>query len=151
MANTGSSVARGGEFLVIWSNHPLAPMANRISLCGFSQCRIDTAVGFVTRVVGQLAWSLGIRDLTVKCDSTLAVKMVYDEITPQESMRALITSIRQLLVLQWNCHCYNGHVYREANHSADHLAQLATQFSLGFHVLNQPPSLVPWLLHDANE
>ncbi|KAF2284021.1 hypothetical protein GH714_018076 [Hevea brasiliensis] len=65
------------------------------------------------------------------------------------SFEALVFLIKRFLSLEWQCELM--HVYREANFSADYLANYAASLRIGLHIMEAPPSgVLHWLLHDSS-
>ncbi|XP_020412737.1 uncharacterized protein LOC109947231 [Prunus persica] len=95
-----------------------------------------------------LAWQMGLRQITVNSDSALVVDMVNGEWVDSHPMSVLLTKCRELLKSQWNCSIL--HVYRETNFAADFLAKMGHHKELGYHELSSPPDLMQPIL-DADK
>lgn len=94
-----------------------------------------------------LAWRNGIRELVEEVDSLCVTKLVSNEMVAPNASGPLLHVIKELLTRDWNVSLQ--HVYREANHSADFLANLALSVPVGIHVHESPPvGLNVWLQHD---
>ncbi|CAN1263395.1 Putative ribonuclease H protein At1g65750 [Linum perenne] len=90
----------------------------------------------------KMAWSMGIRKLSIQSDSRVAT-----EIRPCHQHRALVAEFHDLRNRQWEVSL--SHVYREANFAADYLANLGHSFSFGFQQILCPDSgLAYWLRYD---
>ncbi|CAN1840954.1 Putative ribonuclease H protein At1g65750 [Linum perenne] len=81
----------------------------------------------------RLAWSAGHRKILVQTDSRTALALLTDpgEVTHNHSLEVL--QFRELLTREWEV--ILKHVYREANHAADFLANPGHQLSYGVHLI----------------
>ncbi|CAN1745399.1 Putative ribonuclease H protein At1g65750 [Linum perenne] len=94
----------------------------------------------------KLAWDLGVRKLLVQSDSKAAVTILQKEDTNHQHA-ILVSEFIELKSRSWEVTI--NHVFREANCSADYLANLGHTFCLGLHLLLQPDSvLAHWLRFD---
>nr|DAD29471.1 TPA_asm: hypothetical protein HUJ06_030939 [Nelumbo nucifera] len=95
----------------------------------------------------QLAFRLQIRCIWIEGDSRLMMEMVNDLREPQSEVKSLVKECQSLLkqFKGWVAR----HEYREANQSADHLANLAVYADECEEWYNEPPpSLSPFLQDD---
>ncbi|CAN1850390.1 Putative ribonuclease H protein At1g65750 [Linum perenne] len=94
----------------------------------------------------KLAWDLGVRKLLVQSDSKAAVTILQKEDTNHQHA-ILVSEFIELKSRSWEVAI--THVFREANCSADYLANLGHTFCLGLHLFLQPDSvLAHWLRFD---
>lgn len=83
----------------------------------------------------------------MKADGLCVSEMVANFCYLNNEFSFLIWLIKELLKRDW--HIRINHIYREANYAADHMANLATSFSLGLHMFPIPlESIKPLLIHD---
>ncbi|WCJ38142.1 Polynucleotidyl transferase ribonuclease H-like superfamily protein [Euphorbia peplus] len=88
----------------------------------------------------ELAWSLGISQLEVDCDSELAVHWINKKTGNSGLCNNLISACGNLLDRNWLTKV--THSYRESNRVADKLANLALHLDYGVHNFQQCPNEV---------
>ncbi|CAN1828606.1 Putative ribonuclease H protein At1g65750, partial [Linum perenne] len=95
----------------------------------------------------KLAWSLGIKKVAIQTDSAAAVAMLQAGGRPTHRHAALVAEFQAIRARQWEV--YIAHIFREANCSADYLANLGHSLWFGVHVFYYPvSSLADWLRYD---
>ncbi|CAN1134643.1 Putative ribonuclease H protein At1g65750 [Linum perenne] len=95
----------------------------------------------------KIAWSLGIRKVTIQSDSAAAVAMLQAGGNPTHRHAALVAEFQALRARQWEVSI--AHIFREANCCADYLANLGHSLWFGLHVFDYPVSLLAdWLRYD---
>ncbi|CAN1187916.1 Putative ribonuclease H protein At1g65750 [Linum perenne] len=95
----------------------------------------------------KLAWSLGIKKVDVQSDSAAAVAMLQAGAHSAHKHVALVAEFLEIRARPWEISL--NHIFREANCSADYLANLGHSFWFGFHVFDYPiSSLADWLRYD---
>ncbi|KAJ1396409.1 Ribonuclease H domain [Sesbania bispinosa] len=81
-------------------------------------------------------------------DSTLALKLILEDMSPYHQYAATISNIKSLLSKDWSVTIL--HTFREGNQSADCLAKRGVHAESAFEVLHLPPAeLKDLLLADA--
>ena len=96
----------------------------------------------------KLGWDRGFRKVQIESDSIGAIQKISSAPTGSDLDASLITSIRELLYRDWDCHL--SHVFREANHCADWLAHHHNSLDVGLLTIYDPPTgLLPLLFADA--
>ncbi|CAN1302662.1 Putative ribonuclease H protein At1g65750 [Linum perenne] len=86
----------------------------------------------------KLAWSLGIKKVAVQTDSAAVVAMLQADGCSVHKHAALIAEFQDTRARPWEISL--SHIFREANCSADYLANLGHSFWFGFHVFDYPVS-----------
>ncbi|CAN1801051.1 Putative ribonuclease H protein At1g65750 [Linum perenne] len=95
----------------------------------------------------KVAWSLGIRKLSIQSDSRAAIEILMSDSRSSHQHRALVEEFHNLRLRNWEISLL--HVYREANYAADYLANLGRSFDFGFQSFMYPDSrLAYWLRYD---
>ncbi|CAN1129174.1 Putative ribonuclease H protein At1g65750, partial [Linum perenne] len=95
----------------------------------------------------KLAWSLGIKKVAVQTDSAAVVAMLQTGGRSVHKHAALVAEFQDMRARSWEISL--SHIFREANCSADYLANLGHSFWFGFHVFDYPiSSLADWLRYD---
>ncbi|CAN1816640.1 Putative ribonuclease H protein At1g65750 [Linum perenne] len=77
------------------------------------------------------ACNLGVRDLEIQTDSQRTVKLLSYEKTPDHQHATLVAKYHWLLDMNWLVSL--KHIFREANHLADALADKGYGTNLGTH------------------
>ncbi|CAN0870349.1 Putative ribonuclease H protein At1g65750, partial [Linum grandiflorum] len=96
----------------------------------------------------KLAWSLGIRRIRVQTDSAAAIAILSNSSSLDHQHAILVVQYQELCKRQWEVTL--THIYREANCTADYLANLGHSFNLGFHIVDSPDrGLSHWLRYDV--
>ncbi|CAL1355372.1 unnamed protein product [Linum trigynum] len=99
----------------------------------------------------QLAWDRGHRQVIVQTDSSTALAIIQAaDIWHHNGIahHTMVSYIRSLLARDWEVSL--GHVFREANFVADHVASEAHSLPVGVHVIENPSlSLHYWLYFDS--
>ncbi|XVE96968.1 hypothetical protein REPUB_Repub02eG0269900 [Reevesia pubescens] len=161
------------QVLIAWERPPLhfikvnvdgAAIANTESIAAGGLCRNDQGdwlCGFTLKLgVGtilhaeiqailtglRLAWEKGFVRVIVETDSLLAVEKIHTPVLDRDPLSRLILECKQLINRQWDCKLQ--HVFREANRSADILANLAFSRCWGFEELVSPPGSVVQQMND---
>ena len=93
-----------------------------------------------------IAWEKGISRLELEVDSTMVVEFLIKGIGDTHPLSFLVHLCYGFLTRDWLVRIV--HVYREANHLADGLANLAFSLSFGFHKLDAASSDVVSLLRE---
>lgn len=94
-----------------------------------------------------LAWKLGVQNLLVEVDSKCTIDLLANRSNRPNSFSSVIQSIKRLFDRDW--HVCIKHIYREANFTADFLANFAMSQTLGFHFFHNPPrGVVHCLIHN---
>ncbi|CAN1177924.1 Putative ribonuclease H protein At1g65750 [Linum perenne] len=95
----------------------------------------------------KLAWSLGIKKVVIQSDSAAVVAMLQAGAHSVHKHVALVAEFLKIRARPWEISL--THIFREANCSADYLANLGHSFWFGFHVFYYPiSSLADWLRYD---
>ena len=98
----------------------------------------------------QLAWNSGIRRLKVETDSLCVTQLVARPSVMTNDYAPLVQAIKNYLKLDW--HVSISHIYREANFTADYMANLVFSLPLGLLAYPTPfgcsVSFASWLLRN---
>ena len=95
----------------------------------------------------KLAWDLGCHQVELDTDSLCAFHMIKNKSNGINGYNTIIQAIQYLLDRHWIVKV--SHVVREANFTADWLADYAINFEFGCHRLTSPPmGIISWLNHD---
>ncbi|KAL9436228.1 hypothetical protein AB3S75_022309 [Citrus x aurantiifolia] len=84
-----------------------------------------------------LAWDVGIKRLLVEVDSLCVTQMIAKQVVVPNVFHALIVAVQELLSRNWQIAI--THIYREANSTADFMANMAHSAPLGLQVFSDPP------------
>ena len=93
-----------------------------------------------------IGWEKGISRLELEVDSIMVVEFLTKGIGDTHPLSFLVRLCHGFLTRDWLVRIV--HVYREANHLADGLANLVFSLSFGFHKLDAAPSDVVSLLRE---
>ncbi|CAN1133389.1 Putative ribonuclease H protein At1g65750 [Linum perenne] len=96
----------------------------------------------------RLAWEEGERQVKLQVHSMAIVQLIEapGDLKHQHSME--VRDLRELLSRDWNV--WIRHIYRETNHSADHLASVGLTLPLGIHFISlSDVNLVYFLRYDC--
>ena len=94
-----------------------------------------------------MAWDHNVCWLLVEVNSQCVVQQLNNLEEINNEYSPLVSSIKELIHRNW--HISVNHIYREANFTADSIANYATDFPIGLHKLSSPPACVThFLLHD---
>lgn len=114
--------------------------------CNLGACTVPEAELWGLFQGLQLAWVAGFRRLEAEVDSQLLISLLHKELATTHPLHSLVSACQGFLSRDW--HVQFRHIYREANRVADSLADLASSFDPGVHVLHQPPTSCSILLFD---
>ena len=81
----------------------------------------------------RLAWELGFSKVVIEMDNLCLVDMLLQNSACSLHNRSLIQELNRLIHRNWIVEVI--HTFREANKCVDHLAGLASSYSLGVHIL----------------
>ena len=94
-----------------------------------------------------MAWQQGCRWISVEVDSLCVTQLVSNPVAHTYKYAPLLQAIKDHI--KQGRHITVRHVYREANHAANFLANYALSAPLGFHIFHNPPlSLASIITHD---
>ncbi|CAN1153629.1 Putative ribonuclease H protein At1g65750 [Linum perenne] len=95
----------------------------------------------------QLAWNLGFKKVAIQSDSRATVAILQSEVASAGQHTALVAEFQDLMMRDWEVSL--SHIYREANCTADYLANLGHSYDVGLYLFNSPDSaLAHWLRYD---
>ncbi|CAN1849453.1 Putative ribonuclease H protein At1g65750, partial [Linum perenne] len=93
------------------------------------------------------AWNLGIKKIWIQTDSRTAIAILSEESMPTHQHASLFIEFKDLHSRQWEVKL--SHVFREANHTADYLANLGHKLMYGIQFFSVPnATLCNWLRYD---
>ncbi|CAN1123547.1 Putative ribonuclease H protein At1g65750 [Linum perenne] len=117
--------------------------AANLGSCSISRAELTAVVIGMER-----AWDAGIRDLEVQTDSTCVLKLLADEGNREHQHAAIVRKFKHLTERNWRVNI--KHIYREANHLADALANKGHTLDLGTHSVNRSEgSVLYWSSYDV--
>ncbi|CAN1781224.1 Putative ribonuclease H protein At1g65750 [Linum perenne] len=94
-----------------------------------------------------LAWEKGVRKLMIQTDLRAAVEILLNDSDLAHRHASLVEQFSSLKNRDWEVSIH--HVYREANFTADYLANVGHDLDLGTHVFLYPDTkLLYWLRYD---
>ncbi|CAN1165600.1 Putative ribonuclease H protein At1g65750 [Linum perenne] len=94
------------------------------------------------------AWDAGIRELEVQTDSMCAIKLLADAGNREHQHAAIVRKFKHLTERNWRVNI--KHIYREANHLADCLANKGHALELGTHSVNRSEAnVLYWSSYDV--
>lgn len=122
----------------------LVGYAHRIGSCSIAKAELWGLLDGLN-----IAWDRGFRRVEVELDSLFVVNVVQQEGEAANDFSSIVQSIKELLGRDWMVNL--KHVFREANKSADRMANFATSLPLGCHIFDNPiPGILPLLLQDIS-
>ncbi|CAN1186036.1 hypothetical protein LINPERPRIM_LOCUS35995 [Linum perenne] len=77
----------------------------------------------------KMAWSLDIKKFCIRTDLKIAISTLTSEVRTTHQHYPLVLEFQELLSRQWDVKL--THVFQEANHAADYLANLGHTFDFG--------------------
>ena len=84
-----------------------------------------------------MAWDAGIKRLLVEMDSLCVSQMISKQVVVPNAFYAIAAAIRDLLTRNWKISI--THIFREANSTADFMANLAHSVPHELHLFTSPP------------
>ncbi|CAN1756622.1 Putative ribonuclease H protein At1g65750 [Linum perenne] len=126
---TRGSSAAGGLLRNAQGQCLLAYTIN-LGVCSITRAEIRGAIEGVRR-----AWLAGYRKLEIQLDSTAAVVILLNkELTSSHQYALEAMEFQNWLQQDWTVKV--KHIYREANHAVDYLANLGHKMTRGTHVVD---------------
>ncbi|CAN0907452.1 Putative ribonuclease H protein At1g65750, partial [Linum grandiflorum] len=120
----------------------LAAFAANLGTCTITRAEMSGVIDGM-----EWAWSLGVSHLEVQLDSLAAISLFQADGSCDHQHANLVLKFRRLLHRSWSVRL--RHVYREANHVANFLANYGHSLALGSHEVFLPnATLSRWLLFD---
>ncbi|CAN1146791.1 Putative ribonuclease H protein At1g65750 [Linum perenne] len=140
-SNTGESAAGG---VIRDSNcRVIDVFAANLGVCSISRAEMTAIIIGMER-----ARSAGIWDLEIQTDSTCAIHLLTEEGNRDHQHAAVVRKYRHLVERNWRVNV--KHIYREANHLADALANKGHTLELGTHSMERTDrSVIYWETYDS--
>ncbi|CAN1120796.1 Putative ribonuclease H protein At1g65750, partial [Linum perenne] len=130
--NTDGSVERAngdasaGGVLRNWQGRTVDAYTANLGKCSITRAELTGIIVGLER-----AWNAGIRELEIQTDSLAAVRLLTNDKATEHQHASLIAQYNRLLDRNWNISL--KHIFREANHLADALAERGHVVALGIH------------------
>ncbi|CAN1164676.1 Putative ribonuclease H protein At1g65750 [Linum perenne] len=130
--NTDGSVERAngdasaGGVLRNWQGRTVDAYTANLGKCSITRAELTGIIVGMER-----AWNAGIRELEIQTDSLAAVRLLTNDKATEHQHASLIAQYNRLLDRNWNISL--KHIFREANHLADALAERGHVVALGIH------------------
>ncbi|CAN1195923.1 Putative ribonuclease H protein At1g65750 [Linum perenne] len=141
--NQESGKAAAGGLVRNSNGQCLGAFAMNIGYCSITRAELRGAIQGL-----RLAWDVGVRRVELQVDSMTVVQLIEPPNDPMHLHAMEVRDIRELLSRDWEVRV--KHVYREANHAADHLAGSGFAFPLGIHSISPTDTnLVYFLRYDC--
>ncbi|KAJ8767159.1 hypothetical protein K2173_013556 [Erythroxylum novogranatense] len=135
-----NGAAAAGGVLRSTNGSWLAGFAHNLGICSVTNAELWGLLDGL-----QIAWSLGINKVEVESDNMSVIQWLNNH-NQESTDNALICSIRELMSRCWQVKLH--HVFREGNATADAMAQIRPEVSLGMVVFQQPPEVIVPTLND---
>ncbi|CAN1157085.1 Putative ribonuclease H protein At1g65750 [Linum perenne] len=141
--NQSSGKAAAGGLARNSSGQCLGAFAMYIGYCSITRAELRGAIQGL-----RLAWEIGVRRVVLQVDSMTVVQLLDSPGDPMHQHAMEVRDIRELISRDWEVRV--RHVYREANHAADHLASTGFTYPLGIHSISPSDvNLVYFLRYDC--
>ncbi|CAN1147088.1 Putative ribonuclease H protein At1g65750, partial [Linum perenne] len=148
--NTDESVyktsgnASAGGVLRDWQGRSIDVFAANLGTCSITRAELTRIIIGMER-----AWNVGIRDLEIQTDSLTAVGLLKNDEATDHQHASLIAQFIRLLDRSWTVML--KHIFREANHLVDAVAEKGHEFDLGIHTISCSESCVRyWERYDLS-
>ncbi|WCJ44200.1 RNA-directed DNA polymerase (reverse transcriptase)-related family protein [Euphorbia peplus] len=86
----------------------------------------------------KMSWDMGLRKVQVEVDNQLCVDLIGRSYCTPNDVAALLMEIQEYIGRSWEINVC--HIYREANRSADWMANLGDTLPLGLHLFTHAPA-----------
>ncbi|CAN1825720.1 Putative ribonuclease H protein At1g65750 [Linum perenne] len=124
--NQTSGKAAAGGLIHNSNGYCLGAFTMNIGYCSITRAELRGAIQGL-----RLAWKEGVRQVELQVDSLAIVQLIEAPGDPQHQHSMEVRDVKDLLSRDWDVRIW--HVYREANHAADHLASTGFKFPLDIH------------------
>ncbi|CAN1781229.1 Putative ribonuclease H protein At1g65750 [Linum perenne] len=137
-----SNKAAAGGLIRDHEGRLIASFASNLGSCSIMRVELR---GIIDGML--LAWEKGVRKLMIQTDLRAAVEILLNDSDLAHRHASLVEQFSSLKNRDWEVSIH--HVYREANFTADYLANVGHDLDLGTHVFLYPDTkLLYWLRYD---
>ncbi|CAN1809470.1 Putative ribonuclease H protein At1g65750 [Linum perenne] len=130
-----SGNASAGGVLRNWQGRSIDAFTANLGKCSITRAELTGIIIGMER-----AWNAGVRDLEIQTDSLTAVGLLNNAKATDHQHASLIVQFSSLLDRNWKVTL--KHIFREANHLADALAEKGHEVNLGNHTFNCSETII---------